>query len=109
MIAFVISLLLIVVIGILGKYTKLLTVSQTRFALISSVLYIIFFGITMSMLTSNKSLFDVFTENSVYIPLIFYMLWYITSSSIVNRLTGNNDYQGFFGDSSKYMSQRDVR
>ena len=72
MIALVISLLLIVVLWILKKYTTFMSDTQFRFIMISSVLYIILLGIVMSMLTSSKKIMDILMDNSLYIPLIFY-------------------------------------
>ena len=71
MIALVISLLLIVVLWILKKYTTFMSDTQFRFIMISSVLYIILLGIVMSMLTSSKKIMDILMDNSLYIPLIF--------------------------------------
>lgn len=108
MIALVISLVLIVCVGLLGKYTSFMTQAQTKFLLVSAVLYIILFGVVMSMLTSDKGILEVFMDNSVYIPLIFYIVWYITSASLTNVLTGRNDYQGFFEDTNPHMSRRNL-
>lgn len=108
MIALVISLLLIVVIWILNQYTTLMTNSQSRFIMISSVLYIILFGIVMSLLLSNKGIMEILSDNSIYIPLIFYIIWYFSSVSISNLFTGKNDYRGFFDNRNKFMSIRDT-
>jgi uncharacterized membrane protein len=108
MIALVISLLLIVVLWILKKYTTFMSDTQFRFIMISSVLYIILLGIVMSMLTSSKKIMDILMDNSLYIPLIFYILWYVSSASISKLYTGKNNYQGFFDNSNKYMSERQV-
>ena len=82
--------------------------TQFRFIMISSVLYIILLGIVMSMLTSSKKIMDILMDNSLYIPLIFYILWYVSSASISKLYTGKNNYQGFFDNSNKYMSERQV-
>jgi len=108
MIALVLSLVLIVCVALLGKYTSIMTPTQTKFILVSSVLYIMLFGVILSMLTSDKGILEVFMDNSTFIPLIFYIFWYISSASIVNKLTGNNDYQGFFEDTNPYMSKRNI-
>lgn len=105
MLAFIGSLILIVITWLLGKYTKIMTEDQVKFILGSSVLYIILFGMVMSSLTSNDNLMD----DAIYLPLIFYILWYVTSASFTNRLTGHNDHTGFFDNSSPYMSQRSVQ
>lgn len=108
MIALLISLLLIVVIWILSKYTSIMTTSQIRFIIVSSVLYIVLFGVVMSLLISNKGIMEILMDNSTYIPLIFYIIWYISSASISNLFTGKNDYQGFFDNSNKFMSSRNI-
>ena len=108
MTAFVLSLILIVVIALLGRYTSFMTEAQNRFILVSAVLYIIIFGVIMSMLTSDKGLLEVFMDNSTYIPLIFYILWYVASAVIANMFTGRNDYVGFFEDTHQYMSKRNL-
>jgi uncharacterized membrane protein len=108
MIALVISLLLIVVLWILKKYTKIMSVTQFNFIIISSVLYIILFGIVMSMLTSSKGIMEIIMDNSLYIPLIFYIFWYVSSASISHLFTGDHNYQGFFDSNNKYMSERNV-
>ena len=123
MIALMISLVLIVFVGLLGKYTSFMTQAQTKFLgkytsfmtqaqtkflLVSAVLYIILFGVVMSMLTSDRGILEVFMDNSIYIPLIFYIVWYLTSASLTNVLTGRNDYQGFFEDTNPYMSRRNL-
>jgi uncharacterized membrane protein YdjX (TVP38/TMEM64 family) len=108
MIAFVLSLVLIVIIALLGKYTSFMTEAQNKFILVSAVLYIIIFGVILSMLTDNKGLLEVFMNNSTYIPLIFYILWYVVSAAIANIFTGRNDYIGFFEDTHKYMSKRNL-
>jgi hypothetical protein len=51
---------------------------------------------------------DILMDNSLYIPLIFYILWYVSSASISKLYTGKNNYQGFFDNSNKYMSERQV-
>jgi len=109
MIALVISLVLIVIVGLLGKYTSLMSHSQNKFLLVSSVLYIVLFGIFMSTLTTDKGLMEIFMDNSTYAPLIFYILWYVSSSGITNALTGRTDYRGFFEDTNPYMSKRHIR
>ena len=108
MIALVISLLLIVVLWILKKYTTFMSDTQYRFIIISSVLYIILLGFVMSMLISSKGIMEIIMNNSLYIPLIFYILWYVSSASISKLFTGKNNYQGFFDNSNKYMSERNV-
>ena len=108
MIALVVSLLLIVVAALLGIYTSIMTPTQSKFILVSSILYIILFGVILSILTSDKGIIEVFMDNSVYTPLIFYIFWYVTSATLVNLFTGNNDYQGFFENSNRYMSERNI-
>lgn len=107
MIAFVLSLILIVGIALLGKYTSFMTEAQNTFILSSAILYIIVFGVIMSMLTS-RGLMEAFMDNSTYIPLIFYILWYVASASTSNLFTGQNDYIGFFEDTHPYMSRRNL-
>ena len=108
MIAFVISLLLIIIVGILGKYTSIMSQTQFRFITISSILYIILLGLTMSLLIYNKGIIQVFMDNSTFIPLIFYILWFVSSASISKLFTGRNEYQGFFDSNDKYMSNRNI-
>lgn len=108
MIALVISLLLIVVLWILKKYTKIMSEIQFRFIMISSVLYIILLGLLMPMLTSSRKIIEIVMDNSLYIPLIFYILWYVSSASVSKLFTGKNNYQGFFDNHNKYMSERNV-
>jgi len=102
-------LVLIVAVGLLGKYTSYITPAQNKFMLVSSVLYIILFGVVMTMLTSNKDVMETFMDNSTFAPLIFYILWYVISASITNVLTGRNDYQGFFENTNSQMSRRHIR
>ena len=109
MIALVISLVLIVIVGLLGKYTSFMTEAQNKFILVSSVLYIVLFGIVMSMLTTDKGTMEIFMDNSTYTPLIFYILWYVSSAGVTNALTGRTDYMGFFEDTNPYMSRRHIR
>lgn len=109
MIALVISLILIVGIGLLGKYTTFMTPSQNKFILVSSILYIILFGVLMKMLTSDKGVMETFMNNRTFAPLIFYILWYVSSACVVNVFTGRTDYRGFFEDTNPYMSKRHVR
>ena len=108
MIAIILSLLLIVAVIILGLYTSIMKQEQIKFIISSSVLYIIFFGVAMSMLTSNKGIVEMLTDNNTYIPLIFYILWYVSSASISNLFTGKNDYTGFFENTHPYMSKRNL-
>ena len=109
MLAIIGSLVLIVIVWLLGRYTKIMTDDQVKFIIGSSILYIILFGAVMSLLNSNDNLMDAMMKNSTYLSLIFYILWYVTSASVTNRLTGNHDYVGFFDDSSRYISQRNVQ
>ena len=102
MISLIISLLLIIVLWILKKYTKIMSLIQFRFIIFSSILYIFLFGFVISTLTIS----NIIKEDYKYIPLIFYILWYISSISVSNLFTGNNNYQGFFDNSNKYMSER---
>ena len=108
MIALLISLLLIIVIWILSKYTSIMTIPQTRFIMVSSILYILLFGVIMSLLISNKGIMEILMDNTTYIPLIFYIIWYVSSASISNLFTGKNNYQGFFDNSNKFMSSRNI-
>ena len=73
---------------------------QFRFIMISSVLYIALFGIGMSKLTNSNL-------DTVYIPLIFYIIWYISSASTIKFFIKQDNYQGFF-NSKNYMSERNV-
>jgi hypothetical protein len=108
MIALLISLLLIVIVWLLNKYTSIMTIPQSRFIMVSAVLYILLFGIVMSLLISNKGIMEILMDNSTYIPLIFYIIWYVSSASISNLFTGKNDYQGFFDNRNKFMSIRNI-
>ena len=108
MIAFVLSLLLIVGTALFGKYTSFLTKEQLKFILVSSVLYIIIFGVILTLLTSNRGRTELVFDNNIFIPLIFYVLWYISSAIITNLFTGNNDYTGFFDSTNSHMSVRNI-
>ena len=108
MISLLISLLLIIVIWLLSKYTSIMTIPQTRFIMVSSILYILLFGVVMSLLISNKGIMEILMDNTTYIPLIFYIIWYVSSASISNLFTGKNNYQGFFDNSNKFMSSRNI-
>jgi hypothetical protein len=112
MFAFTISLILILILWILKKYTNAISIimsnSQYRFIMISSLLYILLFGFILSLLMTSKKITDMMADNSLFIPLIFYIIWYISSASITTLFVSQNNYQGFFNDSNKYMSQRNI-
>ena len=106
MIALAITLVLIIIVGIIGYYTNVIKQSQTDFIIVSSVLYIIIFGIIRSFILSKEGLYAVLMNNKMFYPLVFYILWYFTSSLVGNKFTGSNNYQGFFDNTNKYMSKR---
>ena len=56
----------------------------------------------MSKLTNSN-----FMEDTTYIPLVFYIVWYISCASTIKLLIKQDNYQGFFHNKS-YMSERNV-
>jgi hypothetical protein len=108
MIALVVSLVLMVIVGLIGYYTNIISVNESKFLIVSSVLYIILFGIIKTRLTTGKGASTALMIDSLYYPLIFYMLWFFTSASIGKLLTGRNNYQGFFEAQNRFMSTRNT-
>ena len=105
MITFILSLVSIIIVGIIGNYTPILTKEQSSYLLVSSVLYILLFGFIMR----SNTILETIKNNSLYTPLLFYMLWYISSSVLVNLFTGKNNHIGFFEDQNLHMSERKIK
>ena len=108
MIALGISTVLIIIVWVITLYTTLITKDQFKFLTASSIMYVILFGFVKTLLTSDKSIFSVFTNNQAFWPLIFYIFWYFASASVGNTLTRGDNYQGFFEKSNNTMSERNV-
>jgi len=106
MIAFGISVVLIIIAMILKKYTTIMTKTQFKFIITSSVLYIFLFGV-MYYLLNSKGILEILSNNSLFYPLVFYMIWFGLSASIAKIFNVQNNYSGFF-DKNKYMSERET-
>lgn len=106
MIALMISILLIIVAMILKKYTHIMTKTQFKFIITSSILYIFLFGVVYYLLNS-KGIIEILSDDKLFFPLIFYILWFGCSASVSKVFTMQNNYSGFF-DKSKYMSERET-
>ena len=106
MIALIIAVVLIIVVGILGKFTSVLTDDQTNFLMASSFLYIMLFGVTRNKLLENNA---SFFENKIYYPLIFYIIWYATGMGLSNYLVPADNFRGFFSTQNSQMSQRNFQ
>lgn len=108
MIVLLITIGLIFLIGILGSTVKIITIEQTKFIVISSILYIIIFGFVLSLLTDKKNIMDILNNKNLCIPVIFYIFWFIISALISNYLTSGDNLNGYFYQTNKYMSERNT-
>jgi|SaaInlStandDraft_1057018.scaffolds.fasta_scaffold05909_6 hypothetical protein len=108
MIVLLITLGLIFLVGILGSIVKIISIEQTKFIVTSSILYIVIFGFVLSLLTKKQSMMEVLNNHSLYIPVIFYVFWFMISAILSNSLTSGDSLTGYFSKDNKYMSKRNV-
>lgn len=108
-----ISLLLLIVSNIIQKNTNLITKRQQLYLNVSTLSYIFIFGIIMIGLMSNESFFvsilGSLIDGNIYIPLVFYILWFISTAIIINKINFSGDYIGFYDTNNKYVSERKIK
>ena len=51
---------------------------------------------------------EVLNNHSLYIPVIFYVFWFMISAILSNSLTSGDSLTGYFSKDNKYMSKRNV-
>jgi len=108
MISIIVSIVLIIILKILNKYTNLLEDYQYNFVFTSTVLYILLFGVLKSFIMSEQ---NIILSNATYYPLIFFILWSSISNIIINKLTYENNIGILFRPklNMNNMSQRKIR
>ena len=103
--------LLIIFIYIISFFIpNLLNEYQFNFLITSTITYILIFGFLNNYLENKTKIMDVFTNNSIFIPLCFYIVWYFIVSLMSNLISGGieiKDYNGFFENKNTHMSKRD--
>jgi hypothetical protein len=109
--ALVLLMFVILLLGIVTKYTHILTVKQGRFLVWSSILYVIvlvlFKGVLLSSGdVSGKNLQHLVTNNASLFPLFFFIAWFFVSAAISNAVSGRQDYQGFWSTRDLSISER---
>jgi hypothetical protein len=108
--AFVVSLILIVGSWLLGKFTKLMTSEQSKLLSVSSILYVVFLVFFRSMLLSEniepEEIVSLLFKNTIYYPLILYILWFTISTIITNKLPRYQNYIGFGPSSDNWISHQ---
>lgn len=106
-----------IIIGLIFLYMmsffipKIITTHQIKFIYTASITYIIVFGFIQHALMRNKNFLEVLAENGIFIPLAFFIIWYLIVSIISNLVGGGiekKDYQGFFPNRNTQMSERRI-
>jgi len=108
MISIVVSIILVLVLKIIEKYTNFLKENQYNFIFTSSVFYILLFGVLKSLIMGEQ---NILFSNHTYYPLLFFILWYSVSTIIINNITYASNIGILFRPKlgMNRMSQRKIR
>ena len=109
--ALILLMVIFFLVGIIVKYTHILTVKQGRFLIWSSILYVIVLVLFRGMLLSSgdvsgKHLQQLVTNDASIIPLFYFITWFFVSAAISNAVSGKQDYQGFWSSRNLSISER---
>ena len=105
----IIGLIIIYIISIYEPRT--ITSYQIRYLFTATIVYIIVFGFIQNSLIGNKTPIQILLDNSLFIPLGFFILWYYIVSLLSNLVGGGTeekDYRGFFENRNTQMSERRI-
>jgi hypothetical protein len=109
MIALIIVAFLLIVTYITQKYTDdIMSEKQVKMLVFSSVWFIVIYIFCYNILIHQNTSINLLMENSLYIPLIFYILWYISCSIIIHKLQIHSGYGSLISKKTKNnMSEKD--
>ena len=107
----VVFMVLLIVFYLTGKYTNLQTEQENKFLLVSSVLFVLVF-IFLFHLLLNPTNFDANAVHKLtmdpqsFALVIAYMVWYFTSTVIINKLNLTNTSVPFYTSNSQWVSNK---
>jgi len=110
MIVLILICIVLISVFFLQKYTdNIISYAQVKVLVFSSFWFIIIYVFLYNILVHQKNPVNLALTNSLYIPLLFYILWYISSSIIIHKLQISTGYGSAFKKNTKNkMSLRDV-
>lgn len=104
----IVAFLLITVYFVQRNTDDIISKKQVSMLVFSSVWFIVIYVFFYNILIHQKTSINLLLQNSLYIPLIFYILWYISSSIIIHKLQIHSGYGSLLHKKTKNnMSERD--
>ena len=107
----IVFMALLVLFYLTGKYTNLQTEQDNKFLLVSSVLFVLIFIFLFNLLL-DPSKFDtdaihkLTMDPKTFSLVIAYMVWYFTSSVIINKLNLTNTVIPFYTSNNQWVSTK---
>lgn len=110
MIVLILICIVLITIFFIQKYVdNVMSKQQVKVLIFSSFWFIIIYVFLYNILIHQKNPVNLAMNNSLYIPLLFYILWYISCSIIIHRLQVHSGYGSILQKNIKNkMSIRDT-